>query len=374
MRIFYFIIPLVLALVILCGIYLFNYIRRVFVEFGLEKTAKKTKIFSLIITVIIGACGMTVFSTPAVMALMLVSSCVIVDIISLIFKKLIKNQKANKVWKAVKLKGLLALIFTIAMIGYGYVNMHIIRETDYEITVDKDIDGKELTILQISDLHLGINMDAEALKSELSKISDKGSYDVIALTGDIFDENTTYENMVAACKYLGEMKSTYGVFYVYGNHDSSSYATTPNYSKEDLGNALLDNNITVLCDEEILVEDKFYIVGRDDTFKNPNCLEIDKLMTEVDTDKFVLVLDHQPTQLEEVAASGADLMLSGHTHYGQIWPVGWFFELFHINEMTYGIKQVENTNFIVSSGIAGWGYSIRTQGVCEYVVVNVKGK
>lgn len=317
---------------------------------------------------------MTVFSTPAVMALMLVSSCVIVDIISLIFKKLIKNQKANKVWKAVKLKGLLALIFTIAMIGYGYVNMHIIRETDYEITVDKDIDGKELTILQISDLHLGINMDAEDLKSELSKISDKGSYDVIALTGDIFDENTTYENMVAACKYLGEMKSTYGVFYVYGNHDSSSYATTPNYSKEDLGNALLDNNITVLCDEAILVEDKFYIVGRDDTFKNPNRLEIDKLMTEVDTDKFVLVLDHQPTQLEEVAASGADLMLSGHTHYGQIWPVGWFFELFHINEMTYGIKQVENTNFIVSSGIAGWGYSIRTQGVCEYVVVNVKGK
>ena len=69
-----------------------------------------------------------------------------------------------------------------------------------------------------------------------------------------------------------------------------------------------------------------------------------------------------------------DIALSGHTHNGQIWPVGLVSESFEINEMTYGIQQMEGYHIIVSSGMAGWGYPFRTSGSSEYVMVDIQGK
>ena len=72
--------------------------------------------------------------------------------------------------------------------------------------------------------------------------------------------------------------------------------------------------------------------------------------------------------------AGVDLQLSGHTHAGQIWPVGVFTEL--SGGMNYGIRTYDRLNgtfnIIVSSGIAGWGYPIRTGGHSEYVIIDIK--
>ena len=69
--------------------------------------------------------------------------------------------------------------------------------------------------------------------------------------------------------------------------------------------------------------------------------------------------------------TGCDMILSGHTHAGQIWPVGLFASLFHFDELNYGEQKQGNLDAIVTSGIAGWGYPIRTEKHSEYVVVNL---
>lgn len=94
-------------------------------------------------------------------------------------------------------------------------------------------------------------------------------------------------------------------------------------------------------------------------------------MRGVDPEDFILLLDHQPCEQEAVDAAGCDLMLSGHTHAGQIWPVGQISQAAGIVEMNYGYRKLNRLQVIVSSGLVGWGYPIRTSRHCEYVVIEV---
>ena len=94
------------------------------------------------------------------------------------------------------------------------------------------------------------------------------------------------------------------------------------------------------------------------------------LLLGAERERFLLVADHQPVDVEENASEGVDLLLSGHTHAGQIFPVGYLIDL--SGGMRYGLYRKGACRVIVSSGEAGWGFPIRTQGKCEYVVVHLR--
>ena len=83
------------------------------------------------------------------------------------------------------------------------------------------------------------------------------------------------------------------------------------------------------------------------------------------------MFDHQPSDYKNVKKSGCDIILSGHIHAGQIWPAGLFASLFHFDELNYGKLQQDNFNAVVTSGIAGWEYPIRTEKHSEYVILNI---
>jgi hypothetical protein len=80
-------------------------------------------------------------------------------------------------------------------------------------------------------------------------------------------------------------------------------------------------------------------------------------MADVDKDYPVILLDHQPFQLGEASANGADVQLSGHTHNGQLWPFN------HVTaaifELSWGYKMVGQTHVVVSSGVGTWGPPVR---------------
>ena len=114
------------------------------------------------------------------------------------------------------------------------------------------------------------------------------------------------------------------------------------------------------------------IVGRKDyLFTGGQRFTARQLLPHGAGDVFTLWLDHEPRDFKNAAAVGADLILSGHTHGGQVWPAG-AVGMAARNERNYGKKQITDTcTAIVSGGTGTWGYKFRTQGRTEIVLVEI---
>ena len=127
--------------------------------------------------------------------------------------------------------------------------------------------------------------------------------------------------------------------------------------------------IRILRDDTVTVGD-FELSGRDDYRQHKKDRKAADGLVK-DTEKYDVVIDHQPVQSEKVREAGADLMLSGHTHNGQLWPFGYFIHLHPKMDQVSGIRQEDGFTQITSDGIGGWGFAARTAGNSEYVVVDV---
>jgi hypothetical protein len=119
-----------------------------------------------------------------------------------------------------------------------------------------------------------------------------------------------------------------------------------------------------------MIADKIYIVGRRDKSVNDR-IEIGTILSLLDPNKFTIVLDHQPNDYAAEAAAGADLVLSGHTHGGQMLEINLVGQLTHANDKTYGMEKRDNTTFIVTSGISNWSIKFKTGTNSEFVIVDV---
>ena len=146
------------------------------------------------------------------------------------------------------------------------------------------------------------------------------------------------------------------------------------YTVEQLNEAITANGIKILADEVVTINDEIILVGRKDTSMtgDTNRVSIEKLLEGKDKDKFILTLDHQPKNYDENVKAGTDLLLSGHTHGGQIWPINMLFEIIKFDDEVYGLTNIGEFNGIVTSGVAGWGFPVKTCAKAEYVIVDVK--
>ena len=84
------------------------------------------------------------------------------------------------------------------------------------------------------------------------------------LDGDIVDENTTTAQMGSAFQILSTIDSKYGIYYTYGNHDKNNYATTPNYTADQLAETIKENSIQILEDDTTIINDEIALIGRAD--------------------------------------------------------------------------------------------------------------
>jgi predicted MPP superfamily phosphohydrolase len=119
------------------------------------------------------------------------------------------------------------------------------------------------------------------------------------------------------------------------------------------------------------LNDSFYVVGRKD--RSMKRVPVEQLVAPLDPSKFAIVLDHQPNDYKAEAAAGCDLVLSGHTHGGQMIPIGPIGELIGVNDATYGLEKREETVFIVTSGIADWAIPFKSGTVSEYCIIDIEG-
>ncbi|MDF2882980.1 MAG: Phosphoesterase [Clostridiaceae bacterium] len=310
-------------LLIPVGVYLYFYFLRIADFWRIGCKIKKVKMLAAFLALLAIIWSVNLFGFGALIVLHLAAAALCMEALNLIYAALRKHRDIKiGLWNKIYCCGIVPVIITVLILGYGYFNMENVVETDYTIHTEKAIPQQGYRIAMIADLHFGTTMNEEKLKKYCNEIESKKP-DLVVLCGDIVDEKTTKLQMENAAKILGNIKSTYGTFYVYGNHDKSTYASKPNFSEDQLKKQLVSNEIHVLEDEIYNINDEFTIIGRKDKGFSSGIKRktSDELLKNVHTNNFLLLLDHQPSELQENSAAGMDLQLSGHTHGGQIWPV-----------------------------------------------------
>ena len=265
------------------------------------------------------------------------------------------------------LLGMTAVLLAALYLGLGFFLAHHVFAKHYSFETEKDLGGN-LRIVEISDAHLSVTLSGEDFRREMARIQEEQP-DLVVIVGDYVDDDTDIRDMTDACRALGELQTTYGVYYVYGNHDNGYY-NYRNFSSAALREELQKNGVVILEDEAVLIDGRFYLAGRRDrSFRGR--MDIGRLLEELDDKKYQIVLDHQPNDYANEAAAGADLVLSGHTHGGHIFPAGLIGLLMKANDRVYGTEVRGGTAFVVSSGISGWAIPIKTGTHSEYVVIDI---
>ena len=315
------------------------------------------------------------WNKAAMVLLHFLASFLILDLMALILRRILRKKKETKyydVFHRIYRSGFVPVVLFVILMVYGYYNMNHIRKTEYEVATVKEIQNYDVVLL--TDIHYGTVQNPNVLQEKVVDINAQNP-DIVILGGDIVEEGTSKEELEEVFVILGHLKNKYGIFYVYGNHDRQPYTSERTYTNEELEEVIEKNGIQILRDRYIEINDDLVIAGRDDAAwsgmaERKSSQEIYEGLSKEDREKkFMLMVDHQPIQVEENGQEGVDLQLSGHTHAGQIWPVGYISEMAGI--LNYGIYQRGICRAVVSSGVAGWRYMIRTGEHCEYVMIHL---
>lgn len=262
--------------------------------------------------------------------------------------------------------GLVIVSFVSLIVIYGYINALWINVKEIPLTIHKKVSGSpEVKILMASDIHLGA-LIGENHEKHLLDIIRKQKPDLVLLCGDLVDGEIAPVLRKKLGRHIQEIKTQLGVYAITGNHEFiGGIDKTLPYLKSI--------NIKVLVDETITLPNGIQLVGRLDHSAGRGHLApkpLADLLTGIDREKPIIVMNHQPFNLQEASTANVDLHLSGHTHNGQLWPFNYLTEA--IFELSWGYLKKGNTNFYVSSGYGTWGPPVRIGNRPEVVVFNLK--
>lgn len=267
------------------------------------------------------------------------------------------------------LAGVLAVFVSTAYLSLGYYNAHHVIVNEYDISTEKDVEP--IKIVLISDAHIGSTFDGEKFGKYIEKINTLRP-DIVVIAGDLIDSDSKREEILKAVDSFSKLNTKYGTYFVFGNHDKSFYGAESQggLSTKDFRTKLEKNGVIVLEDNVAELSNGYTIIGRRDKSDNKR-LSIAELMQKVEKDSFVIDINHQPNDYQDESAANVDLVLSGHTHGGQLFLIREVGTWMGANDKTYGYQKIGNTNFIVSSGISDWAIDFKTGCKSEIAVINI---
>ncbi len=251
----------------------------------------------------------------------------------------------NATWFNVFLAvGIIIIIFSI-------FTAQNIKITNIEFETNK-ID-KEYKFAYISDVHIGSN-SYHKIDSITNKLLDQ-DIDFLLIGGDFIDENHVIKEDLSSLNNLKIPK-----YYIYGNHEK--------YLLKGVAEQIAEKyNLTVLRNSSTIFDKKINIIGVEDNFDK---LEESLKDIKINSTKYSVLLNHQPTQLDVAEKNKIDLMLSGHTHNGQIFPFNYLVKIRY--SYISGLYNLNKTNLYVSSGAQTWGPNMRFLTKSEIVIVTLK--
>ena len=256
---------------------------------------------------------------------------------------------------ALRATGLLAF----ALLGYGFFEARQIQVEKINITTPKLVSG-QVTIAQISDLHLGIMLGDKFLDRVIDKLRELKP-DIVVATGDIVDgQGDDFEELA---RHFHAYVPPSGAYAVTGNHE---YYAGLEHSLHFLHNA----GFTVLRGEAVKTGG-IILVGVDDptalSTGQPTRLDTRKALASVRANDFIVLLKHQPVVDNDTPF---DLQLSGHIHGGQIFP------FIYLTRLTYRVhtgltELADERRLYVSRGVGTWGPPIRLFAPPEIALITI---
>lgn len=259
--------------------------------------------------------------------------------------------------------GYVVLIVLAAALARGSWNAWSPYVRSHNIRIDKQAPERaRLTVAVVSDVHLG-NIVGRRHLERLIRHMDEMKPDLILLAGDVIDDSIEPFIRNRMGEVLGRLRAPLGVYAVLGNHEYYG-GHIDKYMKQ-----MNDIGIRVLTDETVLVGELLYVVGRKDktadSFDGRSRLTVEQLTADIDKNKPVIAMDHQPREFAKAEAAGIDLLLSGHTHRGQFAPNHWITR--RLFELDWGYVRHKRMHAVVSSGFGTWGPPIRLASRSEIV-------
>lgn len=263
---------------------------------------------------------------------------------------------------------LLLLAAALMLMFYGTYHANQIKVVSYEVDTRNQALTRDLRIVLISDLHLGA-VGGEKRLPEIVRTVKAQDPDLILIAGDFFDDDfTLIRNPEKVKELLQSMNSTYGTFASLGNHDAGK--TLP-----DMLAFLEECGVSVLMEEYQIKENSFVVLGRLDPspiggFGDKKRKETQEVLSTLPSHLPVIVMDHTPKEVEKYG-DGVDLVVSGHTHKGQIFPFQVATDLLFTVDYGYYRKEEKGPGYIVTSGAGTWGPPMRVGTNSEVVLIKL---
>jgi predicted MPP superfamily phosphohydrolase len=252
------------------------------------------------------------------------------------------------------------IILSIAVVTAGAINLNTIRVSEYRIGVPRRHSNMDhLRVVFVADLHIQQNTPGSFVEQFVRK-ANALQPDLMLYGGDMTEgdrENETTESIVSA---LSTVHAKYGVFGILGNHEF--------YGGQEKGDFFRKSGITLLCDTMVRIDNSFYLAGRYDQHFGQR-KSVDEILGNDSLDLPIILMDHRPTELQEISRTATDVVFSGHTHNGQMFPINLITR--SVYELSWGYKKIRNTHFFVTSGLRLWGPPVKTAGKSEIMLVDI---
>lgn len=266
------------------------------------------------------------------------------------------------------ISGLVVLLLTTVTVTYGMIHARNIKHVSYNVSVSSELQ-QDINLVLITDLHLG-SLGSESRLDKIVEEINSLDPDIVCIAGDFF--NTDFDsisNCEKAARTLRKISSKYGVYASFGNHDAGQ-------TFEKMTDFLKECNITALSDEYVVIDNLFTLVGRLDGspiggYTGQKRKELSQVLAGVDESLPIIVMDHNPANISQYTDE-VDLILSGHTHKGQIFPGSLITNAMYTVDYGYYRKDDNSPHVIVSSGIGTWGLPVRVGSNSEIVSVCIK--
>lgn len=268
----------------------------------------------------------------------------------------------------------LILIGVCLFIDARYIEPKLLTLKEETIETSKLSPNTELKVVLFNDVHLGENYGIADLDKIVEKINEQQA-DLIIFAGDLVDDHKEFAEEKEAVTSLAQLKSTYGKYAVFGNHDHGGYGTD-RYIKmmEGAGFKLLINEKVNL---KLSEEEQISIIGVDDILLSKP--DFNKALKGISEKNFNLFVSHAPDVVDHLEGQPIDLQVSGHSHGGQVRlpfigaPCTVAYGKKYIKGM-YTPSENPNMQVYVNSGIGTSQVPYRFLNPPEITLFHIKGK